>query len=273
MLDRSLASKVLFRLPEPSAILAKFVETGLIALLSIQVARLVWVAVSPLAPPGLWLSANRSNVPQLPYTSKATPDPFTLNRQVAGIPSLETLGFRLFGIRQSGSPDSGAAIIGGPDGQQQSYLIGEQIAPGVRLKAVAADGVVIAHNGQEQHLYIDDSSALPNTPGSATNVPNRTGPRGTPEASLPPPSVGLADIQYQARLLNGEIAGVIVQPDGRGGALSDIGLAAGDVILAINGRRITTPDDVRSLSDRLRTGPRQLEIERGGRVISLPVGR
>lgn len=118
-------------------------EVVLTALLGLQTARLIWLAVAPtpvVAPP-VAVAAK-----PVDWTVLATFDAFGVGRGAeasAASGSQETLGLRLFGLR-AGGPGGGSAIIAGADGIQRSYAVGEAVAPGVVLAGVGPDHVVLA---------------------------------------------------------------------------------------------------------------------------------
>ena len=68
------------------------------------------------------------------------------------------------------------------------------------------------------------------------------------------------------------MTGVTVQPQGSGEAFRAAGLAPGDVIVSVNGRRIRSADQARGLAGQL-GGAREIvvQVERDGRVVPLRV--
>ncbi len=116
----------------------------LLALIAIQLARLIWAIFTPAGPMGPWLPAQaRLLHPQAQAAMLSAIDPFYRNgSQSVALESASTLDLQLFGVRENRGSGSGAAIIGAPDGEQGSYAVGETVAPGVTLFAVAFDYVV-----------------------------------------------------------------------------------------------------------------------------------
>jgi general secretion pathway protein C len=152
-------------------------ELALLALLALQCARLIWTAVTPVGPLGDWRGAgpDRSGVATAVLGAF---DPFFRLSGAGGPVTVTSLNLKLFGIRQDQASGRGSAIIAGSDGQQRSIAVGEEIEPGVTLKAVAFDSVTIARGGADEQLFMDQSG----TPAAAT-------PPGLPPTAAPPPVV------------------------------------------------------------------------------------
>jgi general secretion pathway protein C len=74
--------------------------------------------------------------------------------------------------------------------------------------------------------------------------------------------------------MNGRtVTGVHVRPQGSGEAFRALGLAPGDVVTAVNGKRIRTPEQAAGLAASIGDGRRvTIQVERDGRVVSLRPG-
>ncbi|WP_342657587.1 type II secretory protein PulC [Sphingomonas sp. NY01] len=241
-------------------------ELLLMAGLAIQAARLVWAVVTPVAPLGDWRPA-QPVVPGSPSTILSGFDPFFRLQGATQAPATVTaLQLTLFGTRIDEAMGRGSAILAGPDGVQQSVAIGDEIQPGVRLKAVAFDHVVIDRGGAEETLYLDQSDA----PGASGG-----------EAGAPPPSAGGAgvrigqlrsDIGFIPRLDGGRVSGLVVRPQGSGAAFRAAGLQEGDVVTAIGGRPVTGPGDIdRVAADFGQGGNIPITVERGNQTLPLAI--
>ncbi len=114
---------------------------GLLAVgLAWQAATLIWIFLAPSPPAAAPAKASTADLSILTRF-----DPFF--RQASTMLTESTAqSFRLHGVRAGGG-GSGSAIIGTPDGRQESFAVGDEIAPGVRLQSVAADHVVLARGG------------------------------------------------------------------------------------------------------------------------------
>lgn len=297
------ARRLLRRVPRSTVYSA--MELVLLSLLALQCARLVWTIVTPVDPVGDW-RADSALRPALPATSLLGEfDPFFRLSREGGAIVVTSLDLKLYGVREDRASGRGSAIIGTPDGVQKSYVVGDEIVPGVTLSAVNFDSITISRGGVQEQLFLDQSTpaevaapgAAPGTPPPSASGMDRSGPE-TPEnqppeptivppstpAPAPPaqanppataPSTGPAtnEIQFQPRLNGGQVSGITVQPRGSGNAFRAAGLAPGDVILSIGGRRVASADQARLLANQL-SGQKEvvIEVERAGRVIPLRVG-
>lgn len=116
-------------------------EIAMVLGLATQSARLVWAIAAP-----------NGAVKARPVVSRAPTDlsilasfdAFGAQGAAGGVPAAAS--FRLFGVR-AGGVGGGSAIIAGPDGVQKSYLVGDTVADGLTLAAVAADHVELSRGG------------------------------------------------------------------------------------------------------------------------------
>ena len=274
------AQRLLRTMPRASGF--GLVELALLALLAIQCARLMWTAVTPVGPVGDW----RAAPPAAPAaTGLAEFDPFFRLAPAAGPVAVTALDLKLFGVREDRASGRGSAIVGTPDGQQKSFAVGEEIMPGVTLKAVEFDSVTISRGGADEQLFMDQSGAAPaGDPSGAPGAPPGPPPAPPPSVNVapPPPVVApppvsrgdpSADIRFSPRMNGSEVTGVEVFPRGGGEAFRAAGLAPGDVVLAVNGRRIRSAADAQAVAGQL-SGARApaIQVERGGRVVTLRGG-
>ena len=262
------ARRLLRRLPRNTVYSA--MELVLLSLLAVQCARLAWTLVTPLGPVGDW-KAGSALRPVAPGSSAVLGsfDPFFRLSGGGATPAVVTsLNLKLFGVREDRASGRGSAIIGTPDGQQRSFAVGEEIMPGVTLTAVGYDNVTVSRDGTAEQLFLDQS-----TP--ATVVAPAVPPPAVAPPPLPVPTVTVDpmqtetgnEIQVQPRIEAGRVTGVTVQ----GSALSAAGLQPGDVVTSVNGQRITSAEQARGIAARLRGGEANVEVERGGRTVSLRV--
>lgn len=269
------AGRLLLRtLPRTSAY--SLLELLLLSLLAIQAARLVWALVTPVGPLGEWRAQGER--PPVPGGAAllSSFDPFFRLTADSGPALVTSLALTLYGVREDRASGRGSAIIATPDGKQRSFAVGEEIVPGVTLKAVGFDNVTIARNGADEQLFMDQSggaevvggtvpaapSILPAVPPTVTPLPVVTAP--------PRPSNLGGEVRIQPRLDGNRLTGVTVQPQGNGEAFRAAGLAPGDVIISVNGERLTSPSQAAGLAGRL-TGDTRVQVERNGRVIPLTI--
>ncbi len=246
------------RRPSP-AVLRHGLEIGLVAILAVQAARLVWTAFAPLGPMGQ---------PATPETAATRADLSVLARfnpfnrgvvaAVSETPAAETAALRLFGVRAGAG--GGSAIIGDADGKQRAYMVGEPVASGVTLRSVADDHVVLAVNGRLTNLaFLKPTPGAPPPPGSAPTV---YAPPPTP-----PPAAGLAELAsqmpLQPRMEDGRVTGLQIRPGGDGGPiLAGAGIQPGDVLVSVNGKPISGAESVGA--ELANSNQAVVEYERGG---------
>lgn len=255
------------------------VELVLMALLAWQGARLVWTLVTPVDPVGSW---------RLPAPSAGAGagemlhgfDPFF--RLDAAAPAqaqadvVTSLQLTLFGTRINEATGRGGAIIAGPDGEQKSYAVGEEVQPGVTLKEVAFDHVVLTRSGRDETLYLDQSgrTGAPDAMPGPGAQPGATGAPGSPPADGA--GVTLAqvrsDVGFIPRIDGGKVTGLVVRPQGSGATFRKIGLKEGDIVTQIGGRPVTGPGDIEALSGQFaKGGSISITVERGAEVLPLVI--
>ncbi|EZP51859.1 MULTISPECIES: type II secretion system protein N [Sphingomonas] len=253
-------------------------ELLLIAGLATQSARLVWTLVTPVSPLGDWRPATVS-VPGRPYDVLAGFDPFfRLGGAPQGPATVTALQLTLFGIRVDEASGRGSAILAGPDNVQKSVAVGEEIQPGVRLKAVAFDHITIDRGGTAEDLFLVQSDAPPPPPVGSGGL-GQTGP--IPGAPLAPPPGGAAPIRadqirseigFIPRIDSGRISGLVVRPQGSGALFRNAGLRDGDVVTAIGGRPVSGPQDLdRVTADFAGGGNIPITVERGSQTLALAI--
>jgi general secretion pathway protein C len=257
--------RLLERLPRLTVYSAA--ELLLLVLVAVQAARLIWVLAAPLGPVGDWKASSALAQPASSGVLAGF-DPFF--RLSAGGPVVVTsLNLTLHGVREDRATGRGGAIIALPDGRQLSFAVGEEIMPGVTLTAVGFDSVTISRGGTAEQLFLDQSEPAQVAGGSAeTPVP------GAPQVATPTPQAGAfsgASMNFQPRIAGAGINGIIVTPGADGGqAFRAAGFQPGDVIVSVNGQRITSIDQARSAAAGS-GGEVNVMVDRGGRAVALRV--
>ena len=250
---------------------ARWVELLLCAILAIQIVRLFWTLVTPVGVFGTW-NPRQPIIPGVVERQALLTgfDPFFRTAQATGNANVTSLSLRLYGIRLNEGSGGGSAIIAGPDGVQSSFAVGDEIVPGVKLKAVAFDSVTIDRGGVAESLYLDQSQPAP-----SVNA-DRDGGAGAP----PPPSadgsrpVGAAaiqsDIAFAPRSQGNRITGISVGPKGSGAGFQAAGFQNGDVVTQVNGQPVASAADLQTLQGQIAPGARlSLIVERGGTTIPI----
>lgn len=254
-------------------------EKGLLALLALQLVRLVWAVVTPVGSFGPWEGRQAQILsPSARQALFASFDPFfrTGGPEQAGQGVVTSLSLTLFGIRLNEGSGLGSAIIASPDGIQNSFAVGDEILPGVVLKAVAFDHVTIDRGGAEEQIFLDQS-----TPAPDASAPVPDGGEGWQSAAPPPaaaPGAGSGtgpgvdslkrDIGFAPRIQDGRVTGLAVLS--RGPGFSGAGFRPGDIITQVNGRGIGSAGDIQTLQNQIAPDARlSLTVERGAAVATI----
>ena len=281
------ARRILRRLPVVN--IYSVAELLLFAGLAAQGARLVWAILSPVAPLGDWRPAALV-VPGSPAAILAGFDPFfRLQATQQGSAVVTGLALTLFGIRVDEASGRGSAIIAGPDGVQNSVAVGDEIQPGVKLKAVAFDHVTIDRGGTDEDLFLVQGDAVPASP-EAVGGPNPAGSGPVivpgPGSSRPPPPLGpgapagsgvpvtqlRSEIGFIPRIDNGRVSGLVVRSQGTGAVFRQAGLRDNDVVTSIGGRPVTGQNDLeRVTADFAGGGNIPITVERGSNTLPLSI--
>jgi len=242
-------------------------ELVLLVLIAVQAARLIWVMVTPLGPVGDWKSAT-GQAPRADGAVLAAFDPFF--RLSAGGPVVVTsLNLKLTGVREDRATGRGAAIIQLPDGRQLSFGVGEEIMAGVTLAAVGFDNVTINRGGAQEQIFIDQSTPAA-VAGADGTAPVPPGPPQPQVAAPQAPANVAGAVNFMPRVSGGGVTGVTVTPGNDGGrAFSAAGFQAGDVIVQVNGQRVTSLEQARAAMGA--GGNVNIMVERGGRAVPLQV--
>ncbi|MEH3036703.1 MAG: PDZ domain-containing protein [Sphingomonas adhaesiva] len=266
------ARAILRRLPVVNVYSAA--ELALLGVLAVQCARLMWVVVTPVSPLGAWIPAGPA-IPADPAAVISAFDPFYRGAaaQAPGTAGVAALQLTLFGTRMDSAQAKGGAIIAGPDGVQRSIAVGEEVAPGVTLKAVAFDHVTLDRGGASEELFLDPSQG-----GGGSAAPPPPAPGGPPPANAPalagrtlPLDELRGDINAIPRIEGGRISGLTVRGQG-GEAFRAAGLRDGDVVTQVGGRPINGPGDLEQLTRQAASGGTlSLTVERDGRPLPLTI--
>ncbi len=263
------ARRLLGRVPVVS--IYSVAELALLALLATQAARFVWAVATPVGPLGDWRPAEPT-VAGLPADALASFDPFfRLEAPATGPATVTSLQLTLFGTRIDEAQGGGSAILAGPDGVQKSVAVGEEVAPGVRLKAVAFDHVTLDRGGAVEDLFIDQSKTVqPVNPVAPGVAPPPVAPGAAPPAAAIPAGQIRDEIGFIPRIDGGRVSGLVVRPQGTGNLFRQANLREGDVITAIAGRPVNDAADFDRLAAQVSTGGSiPIIVERGGQTLPL----
>jgi general secretion pathway protein C len=259
--------RVLGRLPRLTAY--SWAELILLVLIAVQCARLFWILVAPVGPVGDWKATSNVVAPQ-DASVLARFDPFFRLDSTVGPTLVTSLNLKLYGVREDRATGRGAAIIALPDGRQMNFAVGEEVMPGVTLIAVGFDNVTISRNGTAEQIFLDQSGPAQAVGAPATPVPQAPGPAAPMPVVVAAPLAPGQAINFVPRTSNGRITGIVVSPGSDGGrAFGAAGFAPGDVVVAINGQRVSSLEQVRAA---MGNGAEvNVMVDRGGQAVPLHV--
>lgn len=248
------------------------IEKVVLGLLALQIIRLLWVLVSPVGSFGPWEGRQAQfPSPGARQALFASFDPFFPRDvpQQAGNGVVTSLALTLYGIRLNEGSGLGSAIIASPDGEQNSFAVGDEVMPGVILKSVAFDHVTIDRGGAEEQIFLDQSQPAP-----IAAPEGGPPPAALPPGAPPPSSSGVTaedvkrDIAFVPRMQNGRMTGLVVSS--KGPAFATAGFHPGDIVTQINGQPIGSVGDLQTLQSQIAPGARlSLTVERGAAVASI----
>ena len=252
-----------FRVVRIPSDVSLWLKALLVAVLAVQGARLIWVAVTPVGPLGEWRPAGRIAIPSAAQAAViAAVNPF--DRIATGVAAVTLPSdLKLFGVRAGAGAIPGGAIIGLPDGQQISVSVGEAVMPGVVLVTVGFDYAEVDRQGTRQRLFIDqDKPSETLGPSSASAAPQA----GTP--LKPTVDAVRAAVRFSPRLSQTGLTGITVMPGRDQATFTAVGFRNGDVIVAVNGTPVASAPDLAQLQQSLAPGASlALTIDRGGQRV------
>ena len=249
-------------------------EVALVSLLAVQAARLVWIVAEPAMPLAM-LPSGAARAGDAALAGLTAFNPFAPRgarvSDAASDPSMS-----LFGVRTAGR-DGGSAIIGVAGATHAVFGIGEEVQPGVVLKAVAYDHVELTRGGRTIKLPLAGASAAQT---GASAIPSYLlspvrPPAAKPSSIAVDPKKFLEETGLRPRTENGRVTGYTVLPRGEAETLKRAGIQAGDVLVAVNGVALS-PELYSGLEHELVSGPEvQVTMQRGSetKTITLQTGR
>ena len=269
-------------------VLAELVLVGAICFV------LVRAAISFFAPQSVWVNPPITELKEYDYTRRAapvfTPGFDAFNRDTAlqsapvdiGVDAPETkLNLKLFGIRSSTSGNgSGSAVLQKSDNTQKNYYIDDEVMPGVTLKSISKDFVVLSSSGRLERLSTER--------GEKTSLiaPSQADDTGTDiiVPQLAALSSGASALNFTVEefaashtfnpVLNGnKVAGYELVQTKSGIDLARFGLKSGDVIIKVGDKdlRRGLPDVPAILNDLSSGRVKSFSVLRGGKPVTVKV--
>ena len=189
--------------------------------------------------------------------------------------AVTSLDLTLYGLRMNEASGGGSAIIAGSDGVQRSYAVGEEVSPGVKLVQVLFDHVVLERGGTRESLFLDQSVPAETVGDAPMTAAPAAGATPPPTVQAPGPLNADAitgGIGFAPRMENGRPTGFAVTPKGDGAVFAQAGFRAGDIVVEINGRKVSSAADAAALTAQLKPGARlSLQVERGTETLPIAI--
>lgn len=248
--------------------LRRGVELAIAALILIQIVRLVLLFMA------LDTGARAAEAVTVPDTGVLSRfDAFFHTGERSSLAEITNAGseqLRLFGVR-AGAGGGGSAILGLPDGTQLSVGVGEEVLPGLVLRAVAEDHVTVARGSSVSRIDFGEvpvgAASVPPPPSTPQVVaPPRPAPApAASEAAVIDPARLMAEAGLRPRMQGLSVKGFTVTARGQSADLEAAGLQAGDVILSVNGIALDGPSAINRLRTDLAEAPEAvIRFERDG---------
>lgn len=165
-----------------------------------------------------------------------------------------------------------AAVIARRGGSQMLVRPGWQAAPGVVLKSVRLDAVLLSDHGRDVTLALVDASGTSRLSGVESGARALLMAAAGGQARPPSQSERNSGIEFQLALApreeGGRVTGFVFKPGAPAPILTAAGLKPGDVVVSVNGRGLLTKDDVAGLAREVAVSPEmRFGYERAGQTL------
>lgn len=189
------------------------------------------------------------------------------------VPITELRDLTLKGTVASTTDDNGLAVVE-RNGEENVYLVGEDIAPGISLSRVFAAEIHLSRNGRTEKLLLPKLSE--SAPSSNSRTSSRASQRPAPRRVASRASSGsvptkLGDLMRpQPVFQNGKMQGYRVYPGRKREQFKALGLKPGDLVTEVNGTPLEDPSKgleiFRTLSENSQVS---VTVQRNGAQTSL----
>jgi len=205
--------------------------------------------------------------------SQIQPSKPVVQKPMTVLPS--RLNIKLLGTVVAGK-NSAAIIAVANKHEQRVFIIGDRIQPGVILREVQAQAIVVEHGGKLERISLEQGAkpitmAMPGTgistrPGQAriqtTNTPMN---RARLQQQLNNFPALLSQARVIPRMVDGKPGGFIISDIAPGSLYQQAGLQNGDIILSVNGEKITGAKQAMHMYETLKKAASiDLELMRAG---------
>ena len=139
-----------------------FVELALIAALGVTLAHWTWVALTPRAIASPGVAGELETQRAAPMLKRNLFGVAQEGKAAAVVDASPTSRIKLLGIISSGALAGGRAIFVLETGKPKTVEAGSQVVPGLVLKEVHADYVLVARGGSIERMRLDRRSTTRN---------------------------------------------------------------------------------------------------------------
>jgi general secretion pathway protein C len=195
------------------------------------------------------------------------------------------LKLELHGVMASQDSRTATAIVADANGNENYYVVGEELPGGATLKEVHAQYIVLSRNGRFETLRLPTDS-LKVSNGEVVSQGAETSAGIAPNAGelleqyrdqfIRNPQSLANLLQGQPYWENGRLIGYRLQSGRDPALLEKFGIHSGDVVTAVNGVKLADPGGRMELLRSVNSATQlNVDLIRGGRPfsISIPVGR
>ncbi len=199
-----------------------------------------------------------------------TPKPIASAALPVKAVAMPMLKLKLLGTVVAG--DHSAAIIAiRAGGKQSAFFIGDNIQPGVTLKSVEENAIVVDHNGRLERISLEQGKPITamrlmppvaistapatrptNTRAPAKNLNKRINRKRLQQQLQNIPAL-LSQALAKPHFSNGKINGFSISNIVPGSLYAQAGLKNGDIIMAVNGEKITGAAQAMTIYTRLKS--------------------
>lgn len=270
------------RLHRPFRIL---IEVMLVGLVAVVVAKIAWLVLAPEASvadgterplPAPFVQSQASVVGD--RSLLVTANPFEVDGVVEVIKAPETqLNLRLSGLITSTVEGGGSAQITTPDNLTQRFVTGDEVISGVTLEQIMPDRVILNRNGNNETLMlggrgvglsvISDGSLTPELRHEGgLESPSPTTDTSLLEGRISDPGLLFQSVRLTPVQRDEELFGYAVNSAGSAETIEGAALRQGDILLEVNGERVSELDLSEILDQVGENQIAMLQIERAGNV-------
>lgn len=261
-----------------------FIELLLVALTAILFAKIIWLMLAPQAAvsnatqrplPSPFIQSQASQVGDRSVLMATNPFEATGIVEVIEVPETQ-LNLRLAGLIMSTAEGGGSAQITTPDNRTQRFVTGDEVISGVVLEQIMSNRVILNRNGNNETLMLGGRGAglsVISDGTLATEVP-----REPNDASLAGPAPELLEgrisdpgalfqsVRLASVRRNDELYGYALNASGSQDTLKNASLQQGDILLEVNGARVSELDFSEVIDEVGQNQTAMLQIERAGNV-------